>query len=459
MKRTVISWSIIFLFLSFLPLYSRDFDWGSLNIRSLSRYTLQWSDDVNKSVVADDTSDQDFSEILGIDLNQKEKGFTISFLGKYRKDLDGTPEGSIFQDYVDTRANKQEILPLYFYFEKNDILNKFDVRIGRQYAYSSEVVHFDGVWLKLHDLGLSWLNKFNIELFGGSIVQYYNNLHQDGVGGVNIEFFPIENLRFYADSVFYQKNSFEFGTYWMPTSYIKVNGKWSMINSHKRFWDINLEGTCPKFGTTINFEIYNHYRIRVLDDFLYDYTSTLSDNIGKDIKRLYLGRELGYTDYIISISQPIPKQEGLAFFVRFQKRRLFHNYYEDLYNTDFYSWTIGFSLENWWKFKGTKADFGYTHWKEQRDRFYEGESKSIFGDIEKEIGEKFVLSGGFFYKTEDINSLIEGEAAHNYNLALKYKFAEDKWAQIKYEYEKDDYYKEFGVDHINTLTVSLHYTF
>ncbi len=445
---------LLFFLCSFL--YSKNFDWGSLNVRSLSKYQVQWSDTPDKNIVSGDSNDQDFYEILGVDAFHKKSGLSFNFLGKYKKDLDGTPEGSIFQDYVDTRANKEEVNILYAYIEKEDIFGKIDFRLGRQYAYSSETVHFDGLYLKLHDFGLKHVN---LSLFGGSIVQYYSNLHQDGVGGINLEINPFEKFTFYIDSVFYQKTSYESGIYWMPLDYLKVNAKWSMINSHKRFWDINVEGTCPVTKTLVNFEVYNHYRIRVQDDFLYDYTSTVSDNIGKDIKRFFLGRELGYTDYIISLSQPIPKYEGIALFVRFMKRNIFHNYYEDLYNTDFYSWTTGLSIENFAPLKGTKFNLGFTYWKEQRNKYYEGKSKSFFADLEQEIGEKFEIKGGFFYKTEDVNSLIEGEAAHNYYGAIKYKFSEDKWAQIKYEYETDDYYHEFGLDHINILTISLHYTF
>ncbi len=456
MKIFLKSFLILFIFFICGNLYCKEYDWGSLNVRSTSKYILQWSDTPNKNLVADDTSDQDFSEILAVDAINNSRNFSFSFLGKYKKDLDGTPEGSIFQDYVDTRANRQEINFLYGYIEKDNIFGGLDVRLGRQYVYSSETVHFDGLWLRGNGIGLDWLN---FEVFGGSIVQYYSQLKQDGIGGFNLNIAPFKKFSFYFDSVFYQRNSYETGIYWVPSGYIKFRSRLGLINNQKRFWSTDLTTICPKTKTIIAVNIYTHFRIRVKDDFIYDFTSVIKDDIGQDIKRLYLGREYGYTDYTISISQPIPKQEGMTVFIRFTKRKLFHDYYEDLYNTDFYRWTGGLSLEDWWKLKGTKFYIGFSYWKEQRHDYYEGVSKSVYADLEQKICDKLSLTAGIYYKNEDVNSMIEGEAAHHYYGGLRYKFGEEKWAEIKYEFETDDYYHEFGIDHINSLTLSLHYTF
>jgi hypothetical protein len=55
--------------------------------------------------------------------------------------------------------------------------------------------------------------------------------------------------------------------------------------------------------------------------------------------------------------------------------------------------------------------------------------------------------------------MIEGEAAHHYYGALKYEVFHNAWAELKYEYERDDYYKEFGISDINSLSASFNVRF
>ncbi|MGC9022169.1 MAG: hypothetical protein ACP5J5_03525, partial [Dissulfurimicrobium sp.] len=181
---------------------------GEIDIRSTTRYQLQWSDPPNGKLVSSNSSDQDISEILGVDWNSsKINGLSFSFLGKYAKDLDGTPSGSIFQDYLDASGGQRQRFDAYYAFaEKKDVIPGVDLRLGRQYAYGAETVHFDGLWVRA-DRSLD--ERFSIEAFGGQIVQMYSNLTQDGVGGVNLGFYPSKELALYLNSVFYRENSYE----------------------------------------------------------------------------------------------------------------------------------------------------------------------------------------------------------------------------------------------------------
>ena len=454
--KKIASMFIVFLFMMSLNLFSKDFEWGKIDLRSTTKYTFQWSDNPDSSLVSDDDNDQDISEILGVDVFHKKTGLNFSFFGKYVKDLDGTPEGSIFEDYVDTRDSRQKLNAYYMYLEKENFIGDLDLKLGRQYSYSSEIVHYDGVSVKGEGFGKDW---FHFEAFGGRIVQMYSNLDRNAVGGFNVDLTFLKGLDIYIDSVFYKENSYEVGAYWKPVDYFNSKLSYAMINDSSRFWSIDLTGTCPKTDTTIEVNVFKRFKVSIDDDFLYDYTSSIDENIGKDIRRFYLARLIGYIEYSISLSQPIPKQKGMTIFARYTRRDVndsTNSFYEKLYNTDFYRWTLGFSVDNWWKLKGTKFNMGYSYWKEENKDFYDANSESFFADIEQEIGEKFILAGGFYYKTEDVNSLIEGEASHYYYGKLKYKFSGENWAEIKYEYETDDYYQEFGVDGVNALTLSIH---
>ncbi len=436
--------------------WAHEFGWGSLDVRSNTQYLLHWSDGPNDELVSDDPNDQDIIEVLGIDATHTASGVSFSFLGKYQKDLDGTAFGSIYQDYVDVSSDDRQRFDAYYaYFEKDDLIDGIDMRIGRQYAYGAETVHFDGLYFRGEGIGADW---FDFEVYGGAIVQLYSDLTQDGVGGVNLAFRPNRDLTLRLESVFYQNTSTEGSFYWRPMEDVKVRGRWALIDEHNRDWDVDIVGTCPVTNTTIGINVYKRYTVKVEDDFIYDFTYSVNENLSKDIKRLYLGRELGYIDYTLSLSQPIPHQEGLTAFARFTTRRLSHDSEEDLYNTNFYAWTLGFTMDNWWRFHGTKLTLGYTKWYEDRNDLYETESTSVFGDLTQEINEKFMVGAGFYYKTEDVNSLIEGEAAQQYYGLCRYRLGPEKWAELKYEYERDDYYREFGVSGINALTATINFS-
>ncbi len=430
---------------------------GDLHIRTKTQYRVQWSNPPNTEMVPNDSSDQDFEEQVGVDWDWAEKGVTLNFLGRYRKDLDGTPEGSIFQDYIDTCGKeRQQFLVYYGYLDFQELIPNYEVRIGRQYVYGVENVQLDGLWLRGdHAFGLDW---FSFEAYGGMPSQPYANLRKDGIGGFNLEFYPIRDLIFHIDTSFYKENSWELYSDWRPYPNLKLTAHGAFINNHARYAYFNAVGDIEKTGTTVGLKVYRNFEIEYASDFIFDWQSPEKD-LGKDIKDLYLAREQAYYQVTLSISQQIPTQEGLAFFSRLSFRKLASSRDEDLYNTDFTSWTAGININEWLHLEGFHCSFGVTKWWENRDEFYEANSLSFFADIRQELFNNWEISGGYYFKTEDVNSMIENEAANNYYAAVRYFMNEHQWAELKYEYERDDYYKEFGISDLNGLTASLHIEF
>ena len=424
---------------------------GKLQVRSTTTYRLQWSNAPNSDLVADEASDQDIEELLGVDWSLEDKGLSFSYLGKYTKDIDGTASGSIFQDYQDVRDNT--VSSYYAYLEKDDLLPGIDVRLGRQYVYSAETVHFDGAWARADRLFKKW---FSMEVFGGRVVQMYSNLSQDGIGGVNLEFHPMKELAIHLDSVFYLENSFEASVYWRPVDWIKTNARWSFIDKHSRDASIDVVTEVKATGTTIGLNLYRRFEIaqHTKDDFIYDYTYSAGDY--NNIRRLYLSRQRAYLQYTISVSQPIPTQKGLSAFVRYTHRDMAHDAQEDLYTTNFHSCTLGLSMDEWLGLKGFHMSSGFTTWWEKRTKLYETKSRSVFVDLSQKLFKKWEIGAGCYYKTEDINSLIQSEAAEHYYGSVRYALDENKWAELKYEYEHDDYYRDVGAGDINALTARVY---
>ena len=422
---------------------------------SWTKYHFQWSDDPDSPFTSNDDSDQDFYEYLSLEGQIPSKDVSFSFYGRYAKDLDGTPSGSIYQDILEASGDDRERIDIYYaYLEKRDLLPKTDVRLGRMYVYGADIVHFDGLDITRRQLFFPWLN---VEVFGGIIAQMYSNLSQDVVGGFNLFLKPCQDLRLEFDAVFYRENSFETKAYWRLTDWSKIRADLSFDNDEARYLSIDFLNTIPKTGTMVNINVYRRYRVSIDDDFLFDYTFSTGDGLKEDIRRFYLSQERGYLEFTISLSQPIPHQEGLVAYVKYTNRDLVHHSEdEDYFNTDFRKISAGLAIDNW-LIQGFHANLGLSYWKEDRDTdLYETESQSYYADLTQEIRNILEVNLGIYYKTEDINGMIENEASTVLYAGLKYYLNKEKgrWAEIRYEYNDDDYFEDFGVDSISGLILS-----
>ncbi len=428
--------------------------YGNLSIRSKTQYEFQWSTPPDKALVAGDSSDQDFEEQLGLEWNWREKGVSFHFLGRYRKDLDGTPNGSIFQDYIDGNGRQREqILPYYCYLELSELIPDYLFRLGRQYVFgASQNIQLDGLWIRGDNpFDLGWLS---MELYGGLVAEPYADLRRDILGGINLEFYPVRDLSLNLDATFYKESSWEFAANWRPYENIRINASTSFINNRADQAFVYALTDIEKTGTTIGIKLTRNFENKDRSEFIFDWQSPEKD-LGKDIKRLYLARERDYNQIDLSLSQHLPVHIGnVTFFSRFSLRKLASSDEEDLYTTDFTSITAGLTLEELFDLQGFRCSLGITKWWENRDIIYEAESFSFFANISQKLFDRWELSGGYYHKTEDVNSLIEDEAANNYYGAVRFTVDENKWAELKYQYERDDYYKEFGISDINSLTAT-----
>jgi hypothetical protein len=428
---------------------------ADISIRSTTKYRLQWSDSPAPEMLVQDDSDQDFFETLSADINWREQGLTFSTMASYAKDIDGTRSGSIFQDYTDSRgSHRQDFECYYAYLEKTGLCDdNLTVRAGRQYAYGAESIHFDGLWTHL-DIP-SWLNM-ELEGFGGLVVQHYSDLGPSGIGGGNLRIHPMSGLSLELNAVVFEETSWEAQIYWQPSDIWTARSRVAFINDHTRFIDASLSTTIPTTGTTLDFSFYRRYAISSQADYLFDFSYTLDEALSETAHSFYLMQEQGYIELDFRISQPVSFIKGLTVYGRYTNRTLSEGDDEDLYNTDFQRVTAGFDLEEGVTWTGFKMSAGFSRWWEDRDKFYEEESTSWFVDLHQELFERLALEAGYYHKNEDVNSLIEDEASTRWRSAIAYQMCDHSRIKLEYEYAEDDYYEEeLGIDHINTLTVSL----
>ena len=432
----------------------------SAQINSLIKYQYQWSDDPKAPFTSDEDSDQDFYQLLGIEADLPWQELHFSFYGRYAKDLDGSSEGSLYQDLVETSPERQRLDIYYAYFERKDWGPGLDVRLGRMYIYGADVVHLDGLSVSRAGLVKSWID---LEVFGGLIVQMYSNLSQDVVGGFNLDLKPRRDLFLSLKSVFYRETSYRLDWSWHLREGVKWAGYWELINDHSRNLNIDFLVRVPQTGTYLGVNLYRRFRVArdTEDDFLYDYTFSIGDGLKDDIRRLYLSQEAAYWEINFSVTQPVPHLKGLVLYGKATWRWLVHDESdEDFYNTDFTKYTLGFSWEEPWELKGFSVNAGFSHWREDRDLgvIYEAESFSYFLDLKQAFRDRAEVKAGFYYKNQDINSLIEREGSKVFYGAFKYFLdgtQRNRWVEVRYEYNEADYFKQFGFSSLNLISLNL----
>ncbi len=375
-------------------------------------------------------------------------------MATYTKDTDGTREGSIYQDYIDTRGNRQDFECYFAYLEKGGLLDdKLTLRAGRQYAYGAETIQFDGLWSHL-DIPQWW--NLEIEGFGGRAVTHDSYVGTRGIGGVNLRLHPFTGLTAELNTVIFEETSWEGALFWQPAENWNLRGRAAFINGHTRNLDAGLSTTIAATGTTFDFSFYRRYAISSQADFLFDFTYTLDEALSDKAHNFYLMQEQGYLEFDFRVSQPIKWVKGLTIYGRYTNHSLSDSDKEDLYNCDFQRVSCGFDLDEGITWEGFHLDAGYSRWWEDRDTFYEEESASWYVDASQKFLSRFKVAAGYYHKTEDVNSLTENEATTSWHGNISYKLCDYSSLELEYEYDQSDYYEdELGVDHINSLTVSL----
>ncbi len=427
---------------------------AEISLHSTTRYRYQWSDKPADSMLNQDDSDQDLFETLNADVRWAEQGLTFSSMATYSKDIDGTREGSIYQDYIDSRDNRQKFECYFAYLEKSGLLDdNLTLRVGRQYAYGAETVQFDGLWSHL-DIPQWW--NMEIEGFCGRAVTHYSYIDTRGIGGASLRIHPFTGFTAELNTAIFEETSWDGAIYWRPSENWNLRSRVAFINGHTRNIDTTLSTTIPATETTIDLSFFRRYAISSEADFLFDFTYTLDEAQSDKAYNFYLMQEQGYLEFDLRLSQPIKWIRGLTIFGRYTNHSLSEGDKEDLYSCDFQRVSCGFDLDEGITWEGFHLSAGYSYWWEDRDIFYEENSASWYIDIAQKFLKRFKATAGYYHKNEDVNSLTENEATTSWHGSLSYQLCSHSSLELEYEYDESDYYEnELGVDHINALTVSL----
>ena len=111
---------------------------------------------------------------------------SISGSGRLSEDLDGhEPRDGTFRDILDTYNKSVNGRIYYFYADiKNPVLEKSQLRLGRQYQYSVENILFDGAKYEQQ------VGPVEAHVFGGLRASQYSSPDDDMVAGGGVAFRP-----------------------------------------------------------------------------------------------------------------------------------------------------------------------------------------------------------------------------------------------------------------------------
>lgn len=219
-----------------------------------------------------DDEDQDLEGNLTLRLRDVGiEGTRGAFSLRAFKDLDGSPLGDELRGLDSTFGGGEDGQVGQAWGGYADPEERFEVRLGRQYAYESESVHFDGAWGRLSRLTFG-LGTFELRAFGGERVTYFSNPVDDEVLGGGIRWDPIEALTLEASEVHLIDSSFRARAIGRPAAILELRAEYFMIDEDPAY--VEFAGTIEPLAWL---EVDLGWREKLgqrAHDYVFDFTQT-----------------------------------------------------------------------------------------------------------------------------------------------------------------------------------------
>ena len=186
---------------------------------------------------------------------------SVSLAMKFEEELDGYDtyqQNSTyysFEGISDTYSQRNNGSLYYLYTDIKDVFGPTDLRLGRQYIYQLNFVHFDGASFKWDDLG-----DFNLETFIGKPVDYYTSDGNLTYGG-SLDWHPwrygsfgMAFMNFSQDS--YNDNYLGFNAKQYFGDYLSLDEHYTFLNSDPQDFQVDGTYTVPALGLNLNATYY-----------------------------------------------------------------------------------------------------------------------------------------------------------------------------------------------------------
>ena len=223
---------------------------GSLKMRYKGRF-----------LEGEDGSDQDFYESLRLNYGDPSSDkFSAVFFGTLREDLEDP--SSMFRSIDDTHDITLRGY-LYEFYANVKLSGLIDnVKIGRQYLYDVENLHFDGIHLSLKPF-----KNVRFTAYGGIPVHFFESSSDgDWISGVSAEIKPLEHSTLRFDYISTSDNNIDIGDHhdnllifsvWQNIKqWWNVFGRYSMLDSVSRDFQIRSSWNFSSIDLDIQFSYY-----------------------------------------------------------------------------------------------------------------------------------------------------------------------------------------------------------
>jgi len=350
----------------------------------------------------------------------------VSF--RYSGDLDGTTPESTFIGIRDGFVGRRVFEPLTIFtdiggFITDDRLNRFNVRVGRQYVYGAEPVRLDGATFTINN------SRFDLDVFGGRRVTFFSDPEERAVYGHNLNVRATPRTSFKYDYVHYIDNSHRFQAQHALGENWTLDGKFFLLDTHPI--DLGVSAHYIPFDgkTKMTFDFLQKL---TSNDFIYDiaYRSFALNPENQIVRRLFPIPPTGipengngrlnlfdinpYTQFYFDIYRNITQSFGVGGTVWVRQvndkdnRGPFDNSFQEYRASADYFPTSAFEVGGEYRFRNlTRGNPNEA--TEFDDIRREGETKfhEIYANAAYNLfNQRIALEGGIFYRLYDTQSRI-----------------------------------------------------
>lgn len=336
---------------------------------------------------ADGQDDHDMYEYL----NFKTKDFfdnklTIAGSGRLSEDLDGhEPKNGAFRDILDSYDRSYNGRIYYLYADiKNPVIDKSNLRVGRQYQYSVETILFDGA---KYEQKIGTVDSY---VFGGLRVSQYSSTYFDTVAGSGISVRPFMDTRTNLDYVRIIDDNFiddEVGFSLWQRIYDDLNfyGRYTLLDSSPKDFLVKLSWDKVDWDASVQLSYYRFLRS----------LAEHSNNISPFFQLLGALRPFD----LISLTGYKGLGDKLGISGGVDHRRVLDTGDENTFNRDYNRVFSTFDVNNV-LLKDSKVSFTVEYWNVKGS----DHSLDLGVDFDKKIG-KFDVGGGTSYSLYKFNFL------------------------------------------------------
>ncbi len=396
----------------------------------------------------DGRSDQDFYESLRLSyINPKNEKISGYLSGALRQDIDDP--STLFRSIDDTHDNSLRGYLYELYANINDIGIIESAKIGRQYSYDVENLHFDGLHLRFKPF-----HNIRFATFAGIPVHFQESSSDgDWISGISVEIKPLENSTIRFDYVVSSDNSddtignhhdnlFIVNAWHNIKQWWRIYGRFSKLDSISRDLQIRSFWNFSSLDLNIQFSYYKQSQK------LGDFTTTFNEFVPS------MGNYEAYDQYTLDIYKGIGNHMGIN--IGASLRELKDESDENSFNNDFERYYITYSLFDY-PLKGLTTTVTGEDYETAGD-----DIQSISFDVTHNFSKNLKISLGTYYSlykydttsgvdltalnsmSEDtffpVDSLNESERdnVRSYYLKVKKRFFDNWEIWGKYEYENFD---------------------